>query len=89
MTIKVEVNNKVYKFNGKTVAEALGKFRLHWNEIKTKGVITLIDGKKSYKHPYPLPLLRRFLMNSLYRELEGKKLEGFLKSGRKQSPELI
>ena len=78
--VTLEVNNgETYKASGKTVDETLLDLVVDYTKIKTKGTLTLSDGKRtSNKHFYLRPL-RRIVVNKLKRLQVGRDLEFLLK----------
>lgn len=79
-TITLEVNaGEVYKSKGKTVAEALDGLTMDYTKIKTKGTLTLKNGKKESSKFYPLPQLRRIISAKLRKTQVAKDLEYLLK----------
>lgn len=79
-SVTLEVNNgEVYKAKGKTVSDALISLELDYTKVKTKGTITLTDGKKTASKFFYLRPLRKIVVNKLRKVQVGRDLEYLLK----------
>jgi len=76
-TVTLVVDNISYGAKGDTIAEALEKIRP--TMIRNKGIITATkDGMKSEIFLYPI-LMRRMLVNKMYRTILDRRLTSLLK----------
>lgn len=73
--VTLETSLKKYESKGSTLYEALSGFSLKWNQIKAKGVLTVVRGKQSYEHLFFIRQLRGILVNKIVRQTWAKKLE--------------
>lgn len=81
--IKLTTSGKEYETKGKTIAEALEKFDLSWENIKAKGTVTLIDGDKTYEHLFNMKVLRRIFSNKIVLQTWAKRLGLLFEGDRK------
>ena len=78
--VKLEINNKVLKVEGKTLLSALKKLKQP-TVIKTTGLIKISDGTKYYEKIMNIPRLKSLFndTSSVYKEIMAKNFELFLK----------
>jgi hypothetical protein len=77
--LSLDILGKEHKSTGKTIQECFENLPLKWNEIKTKGIVRVSDGKKEYERAFTLPIIRRIMVNSVARTLWAKRIEAGLK----------
>ena len=71
---------KVYEGKGKTIFDALSSIPLDWTGVKTKGVITVSEGKNEYSRLFYLRPLRRLFANKFTRQAWSKNLNYLLET---------
>jgi hypothetical protein len=77
-SVSLKIAGKEYKAKGESVSEALGSMGLSWDQIKSKGVMTVKKGFKSHEHLFFIKQLKRIFANKITRSTWGKRLELFL-----------
>ena len=79
-TVTLEVNDgEKYTSKGKTMDDAFIGLVVDYTKVKTKGTITLENGKKKSSKFFYLRPLRRIVVNKLKRLQVGRDLEFLLK----------
>jgi len=73
--ITLRVLGKEWTQQGKTVADALSKFDLEWQEIKGRGVMFLTKGDKTIEKMFNAPQIRRMFNNKTACSFQAKNLE--------------
>ena len=73
--LTLEMVGKTYKTEAESIYDALGKLEMTWNNIKSKGVIKIVKGKKSVEQLFYVVQLKRIFGNKLTRRLWAKRLE--------------
>ena len=77
--VKLEVNKKTIKVEGKTLLSALKKLKQP-AVIKTTGLIKIYNGKRYYERVLNIPKMKAMFndTNSVYKEVFAKNFELFL-----------
>jgi hypothetical protein len=91
VTATLKVNNKTtsgeeilaYKGKGKDAFEALSNIPIEWHEVKYKGEIELVDGKKKASKFLQLPQLRRLIISKARRKGWAFLFQRMLKDSKK------
>lgn len=74
----LEMADNKYTGQGKTIFDALDALKLEWQQIKAKGVITIMHGNKKVEKLLYLKPLRRIFANKLAKQLWARNLERLL-----------
>lgn len=67
-TVKLEINDKEYKGEGKTIIEAIDDTGLVFMDVKTNGFITIKDGKYEIRKYFLARQMKRLFNGSLIRK---------------------
>jgi len=74
-SLSLKLNEKEYKATGKTILEGLNKLLKADGVVKTRGILKVKKGKKSFEMIlYPF-VLKRLYINKLSRELLQKRIK--------------
>lgn len=88
--IKIVSMGHEWKAEGKSVLDTLNKFNLSWEQIKYKGILTIVHKNKSYEHVMNMKALRRLFANKIIRIVWARNFEYLLKNGKTTNiPEVI
>ena len=77
--ITLTILGEQYTVKGESIEDALSSFDFDWNEIKGKGSMIVVDGKRSCEKLYSMALLRRIINNKIFRRIQAKNLALLLK----------
>ena len=76
--ITVEVLGVETTKTGKTAFDALSKFEMGWEEIKSKGILIAEKGDKKVEKLMNAPTLRRIFNNKIAKQSWAKNIETLL-----------
>lgn len=77
--VTLNTSGNSYEGSGVTADEAIASLGISWDQIKAKGVVTLVKGKETVEHLFYLGQLKKIFANKTTRAMWAKRLTSLLK----------
>jgi len=75
----LEMAGNKYTASGKTLFETLDNLKLEWQNIKSKGIMTITHGRRQVEKLFLPKILKRIYVNKIAKHIWAKNLETLLK----------